>query len=203
MVARRVNWKRWLFLLLTLGVIGVMAYFIAIDINRDPDYWNRTPDDQSALMMENLEFEREVSGDIWRVRTPIAERRLDIVEFHIVYVERRLASGKEWLFRGAHGLYSEAIASADVTDVVGTIETADRVLNLESPFLVWTMNENTFLFPKGVTVYDEEISLKADLASIDEYGIIALNEGAVIRWKKITDTEDSYSEDSYSNVDSD
>ena len=197
MVARRRNWRNWkryLLFLLTLGVIGVMAHYIVIDLNLDPEsLLNRDTDDDAAMMMENLEFEREVSGDLWRMRTPVAERRHDIVEFHVVYVERHLASGKEWLFRGEHGLYSEAAASADVTDVVGTIETADRMLNLESPFLVWTMNENTFVFPKGVTVYDEEIFLEADLASIDEYGVIALNERAVIRWRRATDADDNNS----------
>jgi len=137
-----------------------------------------------VVVLENLEFEREISGEMWRVKTPVAERKHDIVEFYSMDVQRRFVSGKEWFFTGSRGIYSETAESADVTDVVGTMETDTRVLNLESPFLEWTMNENLFLFPRGLVVHDPEFLLEADLASLDESGIMALNEGAVIRWRK-------------------
>jgi len=177
--------KNYMFLLVALCLIGVMAYFVYLDLNLVI-----IPPDVPSLVMENLEFEREVSGDLWRMRTPRAERhRDDTVEFHIVYVQRRLVSDKEWNFVGEHGFYFEETASADITGVTGTIETADRVLNLESPFLSWTMSENAFLFPKGIIVYDYEFLLETDLASINESGIIELNEGAVITWRRSADTD--------------
>jgi len=177
--------KNHLFLFLMFCFIGVMAYFVFLDLNRDLDALRESFEDVPVVVIENLEFEREISGELWRMRTPVAERRHDIVELHTVDVQRRFASGKEWFFTGLHGLYSEATASADVTDLVGTMETETRVLNLESPLLSWTMDENVFLFPKGVIVYDVEFLLETDLASLDESGILALNEGAVIRWRKI------------------
>jgi len=67
------------------------------------------------------------------------------------------------------------------------METDTRVLNLESPFLSWLMNENSFLFPRGLIVYDAEFLLETDLASLDGDGIMALNEGVVIRWRKIAE----------------
>jgi len=179
--------KNHLILLLALFVICVMTVFLFRDLNLDLDQLRESLENRPVIVMENLEFEREVSGELWRVRTPVAERRHDIVEFRSIDVLRRLANGKEWFFMGLHGLYSETTESADVTGVTGTMETDTRVLNLESPFLSWTMYRNEFVFPRGLIVYDEEFLLEANLASLDESGIMALNEGAVIRWRRIVE----------------
>ena len=176
--------KSYLFLLLTFLVIFVMAGYIVRDINLDVELLRESLENVPSVVMENLEFEREISGELWRVRTPVAERRHDIVEFQTIEVQRRFVSGKEWFFTGLHGFYSEATESADVMDLTGTMETDTRMLNVESPFLSWTMDENVFLFPRGLIVYDAEFLLETDVAILDESGIMALNEGAVIRWRK-------------------
>jgi len=177
--------KSHLMLLLTLFAIGIMARYVFSDINLDVDLLRESLENMPVMVLQNLEFEREISDDRWWVRIPLAERRDGIVEVHSVDVLRRLADGSEWFFMGSHGLYSEAAVSADLTRLLGTLETSTRVLNLESPFLSWSGNEDVLLFPMGLTIYDAEFLLETDLASLDVSGVMALNEGAVIRWKKL------------------
>ena len=166
--------------------IGVMVRYVFSDINLDLDLLRGSLENMPVVVVENLEFEREISGDLWQVRIPLAKRRDDIVEVLSVDVLRKLADGKEWYFRGTRGLYSEKAASADLIGLLGTLETDERVFNLESPFLSWSNDTNIFLFPKGLTIYDAEFFLKTDLASVDVSGVVALNDGAVIQWKKTT-----------------
>jgi len=177
---------RHLFLLSTLFVIGVMIKYISSDINLDLDLLRKSLENMPAVVLENLEFEREISGDMWWVRVPLAKRQNYIVEVHSVDVRRRLADGNEWFFMGSRGLYSETAESADLTGLLGTLETGTRVLNLESPLLSWSKSTDVFLFPRGLVIYDAEFLLETKLASLDISGVVALNEGAVIRWRKIT-----------------
>jgi len=175
--------KGHLFLFLTFFGIGVMVRYVFRDINLDLALLRESLENMPTVVMENLEFERDISGELWQVRVPVAERRDGMIELRSVDVRRRLADGKEWFFLGSSGLYSETAESADLTRLLGTLETDTRVLNLESPFLSWSRNENVFLFPRGLSLYDAELILETKLASLDARGIMELNEG-VIRWKK-------------------
>ena len=177
--------KSHLFLLLTLFSIGVMVRYVFRDISLDLDLLRESLENMPAVVMENLEFERGISGELWLVRIPLAERRNEMIEIRSVDVRRRLADGKEWFFRGARGLYSESAESADLVGLLGTLETDSLVMNLESPSVSWSKSENVFLFPKGLSLYDAEFILETDLASFDVSGVIAFNEGAVIRWRKL------------------
>jgi hypothetical protein len=179
--------KSFAALLAVLFGAGLLARYafrdIALDVNLLRENLQRIP----SMVLENLEFEREISGDLWQVRIPLAERRDGRVEVRSVDVSRRLANGGEWYFRSAAGFYSEAAGSVDLVALVGTLETDSRVLNLESPCFSWNGSEpdgNGFLFPQGLTVYDDEFLLTAGTASIDEEGVILLDKGGVIRWTK-------------------
>ena len=170
---------------LALFTLGVMVRYVFRDINLDLDLLRESLENMPTVVVENLAFEREIEGDLWQVRIPLAKRQNNMVEILSMDVLRKLADGKEWFFMGSRGFYSETAESADLAGLLGTLETNARVLNLESPYLSWSRNADVFLFPRGITVYDAEFSLEADLASIDASGVMALNEGAVIRWKSI------------------
>ena len=177
--------KGRLFLIFAVFAVGVMARYVFKDINLDLDLLRERLENIPTMVVEHLEFEREISGDLWQVRVPLAKRQNDFIEVLSVDVRRRLADGKEWFFMGSRGLYSETAESADLTGLLGTLEADTRVLNLESPSLSWSRSEDVFLFPMGLTIYDAEFLLETSLASFDASGVITLSAGAVIRWKKL------------------
>ena len=176
--------KGFVVLFLALFGLGLLIRYALRDINLDLDLLRESLERMPGIVLENMEFEREISGDLWQVRVPLAERRDGEITVSSVDVRRWLPDGKEWYFRSASGVYSEQGESADLKILLGTLETDSRVLNLESPLLSWAKDENIFLFPKGLTLYDAEFILKADLASIDENGVILLDRGGTIRWTK-------------------
>jgi hypothetical protein len=178
--------KGFVVLGMALFCAGLMARYAFRDIRLDVDILRESLERMPQLILENLEFEREVSGDLWRVRVPLVERREGKeakIEVRSVDV-RRLTDGREWYFWSARGFYSEKAESADLLSLLGTLETDTRVLNLESPWLSWSKDENVFLFPKGLTIYDAEFILQSDAASIDVSGVVLLDKGGVIRWRK-------------------
>jgi hypothetical protein len=178
--------KSFAALLAVLFGAGLLARYAFRDIALDVNLLRENLQQMPSVVLENLEFEREISGDLWQVRILLAERRGGRVEVRSVDVSRRLANGGEWYFRSAAGFYSEKAGSADLVALLGTLETDSRVLNLESPYLSWNGSEpgNGFLFPQGLTIYDDEFFLTASAASIDEEGVILLDKGGVIRWTK-------------------
>jgi hypothetical protein len=173
------------FVALTMAVfcVGLLVRYAFRDIRLDVDLLKESLERMPGVVLENLEFEREISGDLWRVRVPLMERRDDAVTVRSADV-RRLTRGREWYFLGARGLYSEKAESADLFSLLGTLETDSRVLNLESPWLSWSRDENVFLFPKGLTLYDAEFILQSNAASVDMSGVVLLDKGGVIRWRK-------------------
>jgi hypothetical protein len=179
--------KRTVVLLAALFGVGLMARYALRDISLDANLLRESLQRIPAVVLENLEFEREISGDLWQVRIPLAERRDGRVEVRSVDVSRRMGNGREWYFRSVSGFYSEETGSADLIALLGTLETNSRVLNLESPYVSWTRTGaeeggGGFFFPRGLLVYDDEFFLTADVASIDEEGVILLDRGGVIKW---------------------
>ena len=162
--------------------LALLIWHASRDIRLDPlKLANmKTP----VLEAENVNFSRMISEDLWRVHTPRAERHGENLVMYSSDVWRQLTNGREWYFKSAYGVYSEITESGDFTPLLGTLETDTRVLNLESPHLAWMKKEKEFLFPRGVTLYDAEFLLEADVASIDEFGVILLDKGGVITWTK-------------------
>ena len=176
--------RRTLLLILALVGIVVLARYVMRDIRLDVDLLRETLAKTPGVVLENLEFEREISGDLWKIRLPLAERRNGEIHVTSMDVRRQLADGHVWYFWGNEGFYQEEAQRARLKKLLGTMETATRVMNLESPELLWSQREGSFFFPQGLTLYDSEFILKTSEASMDSSGVIVLDEGGSIRWTK-------------------
>jgi hypothetical protein len=179
--------KNFIFLVLAIFCVGLMIRYALRDMRLDVDLLREGLERMPALLLENLEFEREISGDLWRVQVPWARRSGGRVEVRSLDVHRQIAEGGEWYFRSAQGVYSEEAVSLDLGPLLGTLETGSRVLNLESPRLSWSRDEDEFLFPRGLTVYDAEFLLRANVASLDASGTVLMDRGGIIRWTRNPD----------------
>jgi len=170
-------------LLACLG-IALLVRYVMRDLSLDVDLLREGLLHMPGIVMENLEFDREVSGDRWRVRLPLAEKRGEQVMVRSVDIRRRMGSGGEWYFFGAQGVYSNDERAASIKGLLGTLETPTRVLNLESPRLDWREAGGEFSFPLGLTLYDDEFVLRTSEASMDESGVVVLEKGGTVTWTK-------------------
>ncbi len=169
---------------LFIGII-ILAQYAMRDMNLDIDLLRESLMKMPGLVMENIQFSREVSGDMWRVKIPYLDRDGNLFNIKSLDVIREISGDNgEWRFFGKEGIYSIDQSVASVYGLYGTLETKNQTWTLESTQLDWTQKNNTFVFPDGLVIYDSEFLLRTPLASMDNSGVILLEQGGVIQWVK-------------------
>ena len=168
---------------LVVGIVALVRYAMR-DMRLDVDLLREGLMNMPGLVMENMQLAREVSGDVWHVRVPYLERRGELVAVRSVDVHRQIREGGEWYLFGAEGVYSNDERTACVNGLLGTLEAPARIWNLESPRLLWSEASGDFVFPSGLTLYNNEFLLSAPEASMDRTGVVLLEKGGQLQWTK-------------------
>ena len=180
----KISRPKILMCLLFLGLV-VLVRFAMRDMELDVDLLRESIMNVPAVIMENIQLSREVSGDMWRIKIPYLDRDGDLVHVKSLDIRRQISGGRgEWYFFGREGVYSHDEKAASINGLLGTLADENRTWNLEGKKLNWQEENNTFTFPEGVVLYDEELSLNATYASMDNSGVILLDHGGVIQWQK-------------------
>ena len=169
---------------LFLGLVLLVRYAMR-DMELDIDVLRESIMNVPGVVMENIQMSREISGDMWRIKIPYLDQSGDAVNVKSLDIRREISGDKgEWYFFGSEGVYSHNEKSASIKGLLGTLEDENRTWNLEGKKLNWQEDNNTFIFPEGLVIYDEELSLNAPEASMDNSGVILLDHGGVIQWQK-------------------
>lgn len=171
---------------LFIGLV-VLVRYAARDLQLDADLLRESLTRMPGVVMEDIQMEREISGDLWGVRVPYLNREGNQISVRSLDVRRQLRDGGEWTFFGAEGVYWHGQQSATVQGLLGTLQTEDRTWNLESPKVHWSALSHEAIFPEGLTLYDQEFLLLTSEASMDEAGVVLLQEGGSIQWTKPLD----------------
>ena len=50
--------------------------------------------------------------------------------------------------------------------------------------MLWSEASGDFVFPRGLTLYDDEFLLSAPEASMDRTGVVLLEKGGQLQWTK-------------------
>ena len=151
---------------LFFGLVALVRYAIR-DINLDVDLLRDSLMNMPALIMENIQMSREISGDIWRVKIPYLDREGSIVHMKSLDIRRQISPDKrEWYFFGREGIYSHDIKAASINGLLGTLQEKSRTWNLESSKLNWQDGKDSLVFPEGLLIYDEEFMGKTTRALI-------------------------------------
>lgn len=175
--------KALILAVLAISIITLVKYAIS-DMNLDVDLLRESLLNMPGIIMENIRFSREISGDLWQIRLPYLEQRDKTVNFHSADIKRILSGDKgQWSFFGTSGIYSDDEKTASIYDLKGSLQDESRSWVLESPVITWQEKNNTLFFPKGLTIHDSEFSLNTPIASTDNSRVILLQHGGVIRWQ--------------------
>lgn len=181
----RISPKKISLALVLLGIIRLVQYAIS-DMNLDVDLLRESLLNMPGMVMENIRFSREISGDVWRVRLPYVEEREKTLVFMSADISRTLSGDRgRWSFFGKSGTYSDDAKTASIFDLTGILQENNRTWILESPQFTWQDKNTTFIFPEGLTIHDEEFSLVTPIASTDNSRVILLQHGGVIKWRKV------------------
>ena len=177
------NPKKLILILIAFGIITLVKYALS-DMNLDVDLLRESLLNMPGIVMENIRFSRTVSGDLWQVKLPYLEQRDKAVNFLSADIKRTISGDKgQWTFFGKSGIYSDDEKTASISDLTGSLQENNRNWLLESPNLTWQDENNTFIFPHGLTIHDDEFNLSTPIASTDNSRVILLQHGGVIKWR--------------------
>ena len=169
---------------LFIGLVVVVSY-ARRDIQLDVDLLRESLLSMPAIVMENIQFSREVSGDMWRIKLPYLDREGETIHMRSLDIRRQLSGDKgEWSFFGRDGIYSNDIKAASISGLIGTINNGGRTWSLESGRIDWQDGRGSIVFSEGLTIYNGELMFKTPTASIDTSGVLLLEKGGVIQWVK-------------------
>ncbi|MBQ7263925.1 MAG: hypothetical protein IJR14_09440 [Synergistaceae bacterium] len=174
--------KIWLCVLF-LGLVVLVRYAMR-DMRLDVDILREGLARAPGVLMEEIRMEREISGDLWKIKIPWLERQGERISIRSLDVRRQAHEAGDWYLFGTEGVWSNDVKAATLRGLLGTIEASGRVWNLEGPRLDWTDGAGELTFPEGLTLYDAELMLSAPVASMDEAGSILLERGGRILWTK-------------------
>ena len=133
----RISRPKFLMCFLFLGLVVLVRYAMR-DMELDVDLLRESIMKVPAIVMENIQLSREVSGDMWRVKIPYLDRDGDVVNVKSLDIRRQISGDKgEWYFFGLEGVYSHDIKAASIKGLLGTLADENRTWNLEGRKLNW------------------------------------------------------------------
>ncbi|MBQ3759672.1 MAG: hypothetical protein II876_09475, partial [Synergistaceae bacterium] len=102
----RISPARIALIFIAFGIITLVRYALS-DMNLDVDLLRESLLNMPGIVMENIRFSREISGDLWQVRLPYLEQRDKSVNFRSADIKRTISGDKgQWTFFGKSGIYS-------------------------------------------------------------------------------------------------
>ena len=88
--------------------LAVLVRYATRDMNLNVDLLREGLMRMPGLVTENINLERTISEDLWRVHVPYLERDGAKITVRSLDITRRIKEGGEWYFFGAEGFYDMA-----------------------------------------------------------------------------------------------
>ncbi len=170
---------------------AIIIFFILVvrsarkDLKLDVDLLRASLSKIPTLIMENIQISREISGDLWSVKIPyMGQEHGNYAFMRSLDIKRKIAGDAgEWEFFGREGIYSHDEKAAEASDLIGKMEERDQKWMLNTPKVYWKDGKEELIFPDGLKIYNDEITVETPFASVDKNGVILLRRGGIIKWQ--------------------
>jgi len=173
--------KSFLWGMLLLFTAIIISYLIH-DIGLNTEIIKLAITDVPDLRLENIKFERDISGAIWKINVPSLERQKGVVKILSIDVTRELPNGHIWEIKSDNGEYMEDSEIAAFNEISGDIAVDGQVFKLYAPYALWEKNRDLVTFSKGFAIRGEFSSIFADEAKIEAGNLIIIEKGGEIIW---------------------
>ena len=173
--------KIWpLVLLAVIGAVGLAGYYLWRDLNLPENtVFKKLPD----VVVENLNFWREVNGREWQVAAVSAEREGDAVKASSIDLSiRDEAADRRTDLRAISGDFSQDTSNVTLHTIDGVLFHAGGSVDVTAPLARYDSETGSWVFPQGVEMWDEETRLTGERATVTPEGIFTVERGAKILW---------------------
>lgn len=169
------------FLLALSVAAGLLAFVLWRDLSL-PERARQTA--KTQVLIENLELEREISGDLFQVKAKEARKMQDErVEASSLDVGATLGGGGRWKMRAASGSL-ETSGEIRLSEVIATNLRQGQDLDLEAKTVRWDTERRLWDLEGGITVRQGNLQAGGKNGVADPNGRVTLSGEAWATWQK-------------------
>lgn len=173
--------KIWpLALFATVGAIGLAAFYMWRDLNLPVNMvFEKLPD----VVVENLNFRREVEGREWQVAAVMAEREDNVVKASSIDLSiQDEVEGRRTDLRAVSGDFSEETSDVTLHSIDGVLSHSGGSVDMTAPFARYDSETGVWFFSQGIEMWDEDTRLTGEMATVTPEGVFTVERGAKILW---------------------
>ena len=175
------RWKKILLLLLAGAGIAIFAYGAVQDLSLDLKA-GKIPAGIPDSVLENIDLDREINGDLWKANVGKVERGKDWATLYSISVDVERVNGQLWTLRAPEGLYLEKEQTAEISRPRGTMSGGGVAFRYAAPLARWNRETGRILFPEGFEASGDLGRFQAEYMELLPEGIMEADKGASIQW---------------------
>jgi len=164
----------------TISFAVMIITYLIHDVELNIETAKLSLSDTPELMIENIKFERDMLGSLWKINIPSLERQREVVKVASIDVIREFPNGDVWTFTGYDGEYIESFETATLNDITGHLVIDGQAFQVYAPQASWENSGDFILFSRGATINGEFSSMSADKANIEDGNLLNIEGGEII-----------------------
>jgi hypothetical protein len=157
-------------------VITYLMHDVKLNVETAKLTLNNTPE----IRIENIRFERNMFGSLWKINIPSLERQKEVAKIPSIDIYRKFSNGDIWEITGYNGEYFESSETAELNDISGIIVIDGQAFEVYVPCASWERSEDSVVLSKGVAVNGKFGAMSADKAKIEAGNLISIEGGKII-----------------------
>jgi len=174
------NWKKAL-PLIVIVLVALWVVMLYRDLKLVPS--ERGKEETPDVTLENIEVQREISGDFWTLQAERAERFGNKTNLEVIKVKSATKEGPLWFMDAPRGTVTDDGNLAELWEVEGHAEKFTPAFKWSGRHALWDQKGKRWLFPEGLTIQGEDFLAKGARGAVDMSGKITLEDGAYARWE--------------------
>ena len=176
--------KSFTWVVTVLFAIIIIAYIIH-DVRLNEEILKLSTTDTPEIRIENVRFERDMFGSLWKINIPSLERQKEIIRILSIDITRIFSNDETWRIKGNSGEYIENSEKAALNGVSGHIVLDGHVLEILATRVSWEKSGDLVILSDGFRINSKFSSLSADKAIIEDANLVTI-EGGEIVWNFVS-----------------
>jgi len=170
-----------------LVAAGIALGFLlfALGLARDLRMGDRETDEKDTappVVVEGLDVDREMSGDLWSVKAVHVEQRGDVSDADSLDIVINTSGGTVWLISADRGHVVETDEDITLYEATGFVSSDVRPFFWKAPRAHWIPASETWLFDEGLEAWDDTVYLRGNKGIMPMSGDLSVEEGASVQW---------------------
>ncbi|AER66320.1 hypothetical protein Tlie_0585 [Thermovirga lienii DSM 17291] len=174
------NWKKAL-PLVVLALSVLWAVMLYRDLNVTPG--ERKDKEVPDVTLEDVEVQRDISGDLWTLHAERAQRFGDKNNLELIKVKSVTKDGALWFMDAPRGTVTDDGKVAELWNVKGRAEKFNPPFSWKGKKAQWNQEGNCWLFPEGLSIEGRDFFAEGSLGVVEMSGKVTLEGGAYARWE--------------------